>query len=153
MLLLNFIFQGWPETVTLIFTSFAIVGYKPNLREIIGYSLFLVTMIYLFRIFPMSFGLHTIVAVITLALITYKAAKESLGISFFTAFSTIFLMAFLERGFHLLTKNLIGNVSMDEGWLWILVCWPQIICLAGVAIIIRKFRPILIKKLRWLNEE
>ena len=147
MLFLNFIFQGWPETVALIFTSFAIVGYKPNLREIIGYSLFLVTMIYLFRIFPMSFGLHTIVAVITLALITYKVTKVSLGISFFTAFITIFLIAFLEMGFQLLIKNLIGDVSMDQGWYWIMLGWPQTVCLVGLAIIIRKFRPTLIKKM------
>ncbi|SHK44053.1 hypothetical protein [Desulforamulus aeronauticus] len=36
MLIFNFIFQGWPEIAAVIFLAFAIVGYKPNLREIIA---------------------------------------------------------------------------------------------------------------------
>ncbi|SHK44147.1 hypothetical protein [Desulforamulus aeronauticus] len=153
MLFFKFIFQGWPETAALIFVAFAIVGYKPNLRESLSYSFFLVTIIYLFRILPVSFGLHTIVGVIALVLIICKVTKVSLGTSFLTAFSTMFLLAFLETGSHQLIKNLIGNVSMDQGWYWIMIGWPHVVSLVGVGIIIRKIRPIAMKKIRWLNEQ
>ena len=152
MLIFNFIFQGWPETAALIFAAFAIVGYKPNLREIISYSLLLVAIIYLFRIHPMLFGLHTLVALIVIVLIIYKVAKASLGSSFFAAFSVMLILTLTEALIFLLFKKIIGNVSMSQGWLWIVVCWPQIVCLAGSAIIIRKLRPIVIKKQRWLRE-
>ncbi len=153
MSIFNFIFQGWPETAALIFVSSAIVGYKPNFRESVSYSLLLVTIIYLVRLLPLPFGLHTLVGVIALGLVICRVTKASTGTSFFAAFSTMFLLFFLETIFHILFKSLIGNVSMNQEWLWIIVGWPQIVCLAGAAIIIRKIRPIVIKKQRWLDEQ
>lgn len=149
MLFFNFIFQGLPETAALILTAFSIVGYNPNLREIIGYSIILVICIYLIRLLPIPFGLHTIVGVIVLVVLVCKVTKVSLGTAFCVAFSTMFLLFFLETVFHLLFKSLIGNVSMTQNWVWIMIGWPQIIGLAGATIIIRKIRPSVIK--RWLN--
>ena len=152
MLIFNFIFQGWPEMAAVIFTSFAIVGYKPNLRDNICYSLLLVAIIYLFRMLPIPFGLHTLVALIVIVLIIYKVAKASLGSSFFAAFSVIIILTFAETLFQFLFKKIIGNVPISQRWLWIMVGWPQIASLAGIGIIIRKIRPIVIKKQRWLNQ-
>ena len=152
MLIFNFIFQGWPEMAAVIFTSFAIVGYKPNLRDNICYSLLLVAIIYLFRMLPIPFGLHTLVALIAVVLIIYNVTKASLGISFFAAFSTLLIIVSTETLFHFLFGEIIGNVSMDQRWLWIMIGWPQIASLVGIGIIIRKIRPIVIKKQRWLNE-
>ena len=151
MLVFNFIFQGWPETAAVIFVAFAIVGYKPNLREIISYSLLLVTILYLFRMHPILFGLHTLVGLIVIVLIIYKVTKASLGSSFFAAFIISTVLFFFETIFYLLFKNLIGNISINQ-WLWIMIGWPHVVSLAGVGIIIRKIRPIVIKKQRWLNE-
>ncbi len=146
MLILKFIFQGWPETAALIFLAFSMVGYKPNLRESVSYSLLLVTIIYLFRMPSIPFGLHTIVGVITLVILVYRVTKVSLGISFLAAFSTYLILAFMETLFSFLFEQLIGNISMSQGWLWIIVGWPQILGLVGSAIVIRKIHPILIKK-------
>ncbi len=152
MLIFNFIFQGWPETAALIFVAFTIVGYKPNWQEIISYSLLLVAMIYLFRMHPMLFGLHTLVSLTGVVLIIYKVAKASLGSSFFAAFSAMLILTFSEAVFHFLFKKIIGDVPMSQRWLWIMFGWPQIVCLAWIGIIIRKLRPIVIEKQRWLNE-
>ncbi len=152
MLIFNFILQGWPETAAVIFTAFAIVGYKPNLREIISYSLLLVSILYLFRMHPMLFGLHTLAGLLVIALIIHKVTKSSLGNSFFAAASTVLILLLIETWFYFLFGRIIGNVQMSQRWLWILVGWPQIASLAGVAIIIRKLRPSVINKQRWLNK-
>ena len=152
MLIFNFIFQGWPETAAIIFVAFAIVGYKPNLRESISYSFLLVSILYLFRMHPILFGLHTLVGLIVIVLIIYKVTKASLGISFFAAASTVLILLLMETLSFLLFQKITGNVPIYQRWLWIMVGWPQIVSLAGAAIIIRKIRPIIIKKHRWLNE-
>ncbi|SHK44062.1 hypothetical protein [Desulforamulus aeronauticus] len=151
MLIFNFVFQGWPETAALIFAAFAIVGYKPNWREIISYSFLSVAIIYLFRMHPMLFGLHTLVSLTVIVLIIYKVAKASLGSSFFAAFSVMLILTFSEALFLFLFKKIIGDVPMSQRWLWIMVGWPQVVCLAWIGMIIRKLRPIVIKKQRWLN--
>lgn len=153
MTIINLVFQGLPETAALIFTSFAIVGYNHKLREIISYSLILVSLIYLIRLFPAFFGLHTLIGVIALVVITCRVTKASLGFSFFAAFSTMFILFFLETITHLLFIDIVGNVSMKHGLVWIMIGWPQIIGLLGVGILIKKIRPIVIKKQGWLNEK
>ncbi|SHK44024.1 hypothetical protein [Desulforamulus aeronauticus] len=152
MLIFNFIFQGWPETAAVIFAAFAIVGYKPNLREIISYSLLLVTIIYLFRMHPMLFALHTLVALLVIVLIIYKGTKSSLGSSFFAASSVVFILTLMETLIILLFKKIIGHLPIAQGWLWIMVGWPQIVSLAGIGILIKRIRPIVIKK-HGLNEQ
>lgn len=150
MLILNFIFQGWPETVALLFLSFAIVDYRPKLFESISYSLLLVSIIYLFRILPVPFGLHTIVGILALVIVIYKKTKVSLGISFFASFSTFFILVCLETFFQLLIRKIVGNIPL-QGWISIVVGWPQVFCLAGATIVVRKIRPTIMKK-RWSNE-
>ncbi len=152
MLIFNFIFHGWPEAAALIFAAFAIVGYKPNLREIISYSFLLVTIIYLFRIHPMLFVLHTLVALIVMVLIIYKGTKVSLSSSFFAASSTVFILLLIETLMILLFKKITGHLPITQGWLWIMFGWPQIVSLTGIGILIRRIRPIVIKKYRLLNE-
>ncbi|AQS60043.1 hypothetical protein [Desulforamulus ferrireducens] len=153
MIFISFVFQGLPETAALIFTSFAIVGYNPKVREIIIYSLTLVSLIYFFRLFPGVFGLHTLVGVIALVILICRVAKVSLGVSFFAAFSTMFLLFFLETIVHLLFVNIVGNVSRNQELIWVIIGWPQIAGLVGTGILIRKIRPIVIKSQRWLNEK
>lgn len=58
----------------------------------------------------------------------------------------------METLFHALFKKIIGNVPISQGWLWIMIGWPHVVSLAVLTIIIRKIRPIVVKKQRWLNE-
>lgn len=151
MLLLNFLLQGWPEGAAIFFLCFSIVNYKFKIREIITYSFLFVLFIYIFRLLPIPFGLHTMVGAIVLVVIIYKVTKAPLGISFVAAFSVLFLICLIEFVVHWLVNILIGNITPEQVWLWIVIGWPNIMGLVGVAIIIKKFRPS-IKKYRWLNE-
>ncbi len=152
MLIFNFVFQGWPETAAVIFLAFAMVDYKPNVREIISYSLLLVSILYLFRMHPILFVLHTLVGLLVIALIIYKVTKTSLGSSFFVASSTVIILLLMETLSFLLFGKIIGNVSISQRWLWIMFGWPHVVSLAVLAIIIKKIRPSVVKKQRWFNE-
>lgn len=147
MLIFNFVFQGWPETAAVIFLAFAMVGYKPNVREIISYSLLLVTILYLFRMHPLLFGLHTLVGLLVIALIIYKVTKASLGSSFFAASSTVIILLLMETLSFLLFGKILGNVSISQRWLWIILGWPPIVSLAGIGMLICRIRPNIIKNI------
>ena len=144
MLFFQFLLQGWPEGAAVFFSTFSIVGYNPKICELVGYSFAYVSIIYLFRILVDPFGLHTIVGLILVVAIVHKVTNVSLGSSFFAAFCTLFILVSVETLIHLLFVKLFGNVNMSQNWLWLVIGWPQIFCLTGVAIIVRKVRPILV---------
>ena len=145
--LLNIIFQGWPEEVALIFTALAVLGVTSPLKKIVWYGLILTLVIWSIRILSIPFGMHLLATILGLALIVYKETKVSVGVSFFATFIATFLLISSETLVHLVIQKLFGNIGMPQGWSWVIAGWPQILMMIGWGLIIKKFiRPFVLSK-------
>lgn len=138
-LILNLLFQGWPEMAALIFTAFAIVGYNASQKVILLYGLILSFLIWLVRIIQIPFGLHTLVGTLFLGLIIHKKAKVSLANCCYVAFFVIFLLACIETIINFTFKKMFGVTFVQQNWLWVIMGWPQIIVMFILGLIIKKW--------------
>lgn len=146
--LINFFLQGWPEVAALIFTASSILGFKIPTRKILLYAFGLSLVIWLVRILVVP-GLHTLAALLGLVLIVYRQGKVTLGTSFYISITTIFILVCAETFIHFIYEKLFGNISIEDAFLWVIVGWPQIIILIGIAFIIQKFiRPTILNKVQ-----
>ncbi|MEW6065378.1 hypothetical protein P378_12075 [Desulforamulus profundi] len=122
----------------LIFTVFAILGFKISTRKILLYAFELSLIIWLIRIFTVP-GLHTLAALLGLVLIIYRQGKVTLGTSFYVSISVIFVLICAETFVHFTYEKLFGNVSSEDTFLWVMLGWPQIIIMVCLAFIIQKY--------------
>lgn len=145
--IINFIFQGVPEVAALIFTAFSILGLQVTIRKILLYGFVLSSITWFIRLLEIPFGLHTLAALIGLTIIVYKQGKLSLGTSVYVGVITLFLLVCAETIVHLLYEKFFGNVLIEDVWLWVIIGWPQIGILIGIAFIIQRvIRPMIIIK-------
>ncbi|MDO7788687.1 hypothetical protein [Desulforamulus aquiferis] len=139
---INYVFQGIPEMAALIFTAFSLVGHRTTRWKVLWFGVFLASLTWLLRLCAViPFGLHTLVAAFTLAIIIYREVKISLGKSFFISFFTFFLLMILETGFHYIMENILGITFSNQGWTWVMAGWPQVLGLLALSIILRKYIP------------
>lgn len=145
--IINFIFQGVPEVAALIFTAFSILGLQVNIRKMLLYGFILTSLIWFIRVLEIPFGLHTLAALIGLAVIVYKQGKVTLGTSVYVGVITLFLLVCAETIVHLSYEKFFGNVLIEDVWLWVILGWPQIGILIGIAFVIQRvIRPIIMIK-------
>lgn len=141
MVMIKFFLQGVPETAAVIFVSFALVGYRAKLKDILGWATIITFVVYLLRFWAM--GMHNIVAIVLLVLILYRVAKVPAIRSFIIALTVNFVLAMLEF-FTLRVLDMVFGYKLTlqptpGDWLWIISGWPQIIILFIVGYYLYKF--------------
>lgn len=140
MALKNLILHGWFEASAVIFLCLSLMKKELPTKKILLYGFILASITWLVRIMPIPFGIHTLVYCIGLMLIMYMIARTSFGKTFTTVFIGLFVLICAETLVHVLYEILIGGVSFVDGWLWLLLGWPQIIIIFLLALLIKRLK-------------
>ncbi|MEW6696411.1 MAG: hypothetical protein ACOY35_08370 [Bacillota bacterium] len=145
--LYNLFLQGWPETAALVFTAFSIIGYKLPIRSLAIHSFILTSVVWLIRIFSIT-GLHTLVSMLWLAILIKNVARVSFAKSVNISFCVFFLLLCIETSVHIVIKKVFGQISLDQGFIWVLLGWPQIFIMIAIGLIIQNTRFWIIDKFK-----
>lgn len=129
---LHLIFQGFPETIAFATFVFVFSNQRLEWKNIIFVSIIQMLTTYLIRMLPMTFGIHTIILIITLAIYV----KAVTGVSFSTVLKVsalgMVVLAVVEIIVDLTLFEVL-KLSVEQAnsntILWILIGWPQVIVL------------------------
>lgn len=107
--LLQWLLQGIPESLAIVYLAIALAGQKPETWKILLLGIIDAVIIYLIRLLPLTFGVHSILQILVIAFLLHLFFKVSFGKSLFSALTVIITLAVTETVFFALfcdTKNL-----------------------------------------------
>lgn len=138
-----FLLQGIPEMIGLIGLSLALAGVSQRWGRILLAGTLLAILIYLIRLLPVTFGLHTIAGLLLLLLFIIKTTNVPPSRVFISVFASFSILALLEiavhEAFFFMTKlnpsEVIGNYP-----LWIELGMPQAVLLIVFAFLVARFK-------------
>ncbi len=90
------LFQGIPEQVAVVTLAFVIAGIPLKWHKLIFIGIFLATFVYIVRLFPIPFGLHTILLIILLFITLVGQSKGNISLSLFASLSSFLILAVFE---------------------------------------------------------
>ena len=138
-----FLLQGIPESLGFIACGMALARVKLRWGIILAAALVYTLIIYAIRQLPVTFGLHTAVGILLVAVFIAKATRVKPSISFVCAFASCSVLALVEvLGYEMAEKLLhtdINNIISDE-LMWRMVSFPQAVLLIIIALLIAKYR-------------
>jgi len=140
--ILLFFMQGIPEVMGIVAFSLALarVPLRWGIIALAGTSLTII--IYVIRSVQITFGIHTVAAIVLLAVFIIKTTRTSPINGFVAAFSSLTILTivelFIEKLFLFITK-LDQQVFVSNDLLWKLVALPQAILMILFAVIISKY--------------
>lgn len=135
--------QGIPECTATIFLSCKVWGFNFTSvkKKLLLLGLVQAGFAYVFRLLPFSFGIHSLLLTITLAIWTYIFTKKAFHLSILSSTFTVFCVFLFEfLSFQVLT-NFLGadlQVIISNIWLRSAAGWPQIILLILTGLILAK---------------
>lgn len=139
--LLQWLLQGIPESLAIVYLAIALAGQKPETWKILLLGIIDAVIIYLIRLLPLTFGVHSILQILVIAFLLHLFFKVSFGKSLFSALTVIITLAVTETVFFALFMSLIG-LSFEELskniFLYIIGGWPQIILLFILALAVNR---------------
>ncbi|TYO96497.1 hypothetical protein [Desulfallas thermosapovorans] len=140
---LLFFTQGIPECTGLLACTLALVRVEIRWKIVITTAVVFTGIIYIIRNLPVTFGLHTVVAILIYAVFISKATRVPPSISFMAVFITVAVLLFVEARISELFRALLSNeitIMLSAYSLWQLTGLPQGILLIAGAILISKYR-------------
>jgi len=141
-----FLLQGIPESIGVIGLSLALARIPLRWRLILVIGTVMTLIIYLIRLLPITFGLHTVAAMLLFVLSIIKTTKVPATSIFLAVFASFALLAILETAifevFLFFTKMDPREVTSNE-LLWQELGIPQDFLLIFFALIVARLkRPI-----------
>lgn len=140
MTLFSLLFQGIPEIIALTSLAFTLAKADTDWKKISILGSVLAIAIYLIRLLPITFGIHTIICIALLIIFVNTVAKVDISTSVFSAISSMIILILVET----LTNNLIFyifnfsiNTITEDPFLATIVGIPQVIILFLVNYIIK----------------
>lgn len=134
---MEFLVRGLPEAFLFIIAAYAFSKKVINIKKYIISSILYGLMTYLVRFLPIHYGVHTIINVFVLIIITVNINKIDLIASIRSAITTIILQ-FICEGINVLIIQYIFNIDINyvfsDPVLKTLYGIPSIIVFACVAI-------------------
>lgn len=94
--LLALLLQGIPEQIAVITLAFVIAGIPLKRYKILLIGIFLAFCAYVVRLFPIPFGLHTILLLFILFIILTRLSKGDVSLSFIASSSSFLALVILE---------------------------------------------------------
>ncbi|ATW24586.1 hypothetical protein [Candidatus Formimonas warabiya] len=141
MTLLELLFQGIPEQISLVLLTFLISKAKVDWKRIVVMGIFMACFIYLIRLLPITFGVHTIIAIALLIFIMVYLEKISLVRSVISVILVYVFLIFAETICFRMISTLF-QLSWDQirnnEILMIISGIPQVILMLFVAFITNK---------------
>lgn len=134
---LAWLLQGIPETIALVTFIMVLSTQEIHWKKILKVALLQAVTAYIVRLLPFTMGVHTIVLVTTMALYLSWLAKikfpiaatgSAIAIAILIVFEFLFYYTFILAGFGSFSELIYKNV-----WIRILVTYPQVIALFGLA--------------------
>lgn len=149
---IKLVFQALPESIALISLSFAIIGLKLELKNVLMVGITQTIAAYLVRLANLTFGVHTVILIVILATLLNLIMKVKLSRSMLSALLSIVLLAVSETVLVLILLQVTGfqiEQVTQNTVIWILFGWPHIIFLFILAMLINIWR----KKRKLRNEK
>ncbi len=141
--ILQWLFQGIPECLAVTGLALVLIGRSLELRNVLLIGLPYAGIAYLVRLLPLSFGIHTILFVITLAIMLNVRIKIQFSKSLLTALVVLVILAAIEMILATLIYSL-SSTSFEQVkqniFLWIIYGWPQIIVIFLLSVAIDRWR-------------
>ncbi|GBF33413.1 hypothetical protein DCCM_2514 [Desulfocucumis palustris] len=103
----------------------------------------LAVIIYTIRNLPVTFGLHTVVAILLIAIFIIRSTKTPSSTSFlavFFSFAVLFLLETLMNKVFIIILNIKISKLISDDTLWTLTGLPQSILLIVIALLISRYR-------------
>lgn len=139
-----FILQGIPENIAVLTLSLTIVGIELRWGKIVVAGTLIAFVIYLLRALPISFGVHTIVALLLFIVFTTKIGEiDNLRISIMASLLSILALTTIEIISLTLLTSILGISEQEfisNTAIRILLTLPQVFILFLLAFIIKKVR-------------
>ena len=104
--LLQWLLQGIPECLALVYLATVLAVQKPETGKIIFMGIIDAVIIYLIRLLPLTFGVHTILQILVIAFLLYLLFKVTFGKSLFSALIAIVTLSVSEMIFFTLLWRL-----------------------------------------------
>ncbi|NPV93317.1 MAG: hypothetical protein HPY50_21365 [Firmicutes bacterium] len=140
--LTNLFFQGLPETIAIAALVCALIGQRLDWKKIFAVGVLQVLTIYLIRLLPITFGIHTFLGIFTLAIYSHLIYKHNLLNTIISSIVCIVLLMLLENLIQqpiLLALDLTMEEANKNDLLWILMGWPQVIGLLAAALLTNRY--------------
>ena len=139
--LLSLLLQGIPEQTAVITLAFVIAGIPLKWNRILLIGIFLAFCAYVVRLFPILFGIHTILLLYVHFMILTYITKGDVGLSFIASTSSILVLVIFEFScmslfmyiFEFTTKNLFDDLAIR-----IVVGEPHVLLLFISAFLLNK---------------
>jgi len=142
--LIALILQGIPEQTAVVILAFVIARIPLKWNKILIVSIFLAFCVYVVRLFPIPFGIHTILLLLILFIILTKLSNGDVALSFLASSVSILVLGIFEfccmslfiliSGFTL--KTLFNNIVI-----WIAVGEIHVFLLYIFAFLLNKIIP------------
>ncbi len=136
--ILLFCVQGIPEMMGIMACSLALARVTLRWGVILAFAGILVSVIYMIRHMPVTFGLHTVAAILLCALLIVWFTMALPSASFIAVFATYAVLAVLEVSIY----ELFGRfINIGSSYLvFKLIGLPQGVILIVIALVIPRYR-------------
>lgn len=141
--LIQWLLQGIPENLALACLILALAGRKLKLKNVLIIGLLQAVVLYVVRSLPITFGVHTIVAIISLALFLNLTVKEKFSKGLLFSLISYVVLGIFETSFLGISFKLLGlnTGQMPENVLLVsLLGLPQVVATFLLALLVNKIR-------------
>jgi len=138
-----FLLQGIPEMVGTIGLSLALAGIPLRWGRILLTGTVLAMLIYLIRLLPIAFGLHSVAGLLLLTLFILQTTNIPPSRIFISVFASFTILTMLEIAVHeafFFVTKLNSREVIDNYPLWIELGMPQAILLIVFAFLAARFK-------------
>lgn len=138
-----FFLQGLPETIGIVALSLALQRVPLKWKYIFPFSLLLTLFIFVIRSLPVAPGIHTVVAILLMAIFMVKFTKVPSTKCFTAVFISVSYLTALEFIFHepiFWVLDLSLNQALSNDTIWLLVGMPQAAVMIISALCIARLR-------------
>ena len=140
--LIQWLIQGIPECIALVLLGFVLLESRMDIKRALIPGVIQALVLYFLRLFPLPFGIHTMVAIISLSVLllcfTEGRYSKALLISFFVYLVLgLSELAILPAVSHLIKLPL--EVIFEQPLLFALVTLPQVFVLFVLAFFVDHF--------------
>ncbi|RJX28271.1 MAG: hypothetical protein C4554_02580 [Dethiobacter sp.] len=140
--LIQWLIQGIPECIAVFFLGLVLFEKRLNIKKALIPGLMQAIILYLVRLFPLPFGIHTLIAIISLSILLSYVSRgrysKALIISFFVYMALgLSELALLPAASYLLNMPL--EIIFNQPLLLTLVGLPQVFILILLAFLVNLF--------------
>lgn len=140
---LLFLLQGIPELSGELALSLALAGVSLRWGIIVAAGTGLALLIYVIRLLPFTFGIHTVIGILIMILLIKIATRVKTTTCFIVVFATFATLAALE---FFISELFFSVIKLDpqsvisNNLLWKLIGLPQAISMIIIALLVSKYK-------------